>query len=109
MQFMSSKWQFWQIGQIFCTAFLLATLNGNATWAQSRFTERESTKIELEEVTNSLSAAEQRQEDLKKYIQVLDQDVGAINRALIEGAKRGQELEDSIMSVHDLKRLENSK
>ena len=93
---MSSKWQIRQIAQVFCTTLLLAAVSMEPTWAQSRINERESTKIELEEVTNSLSAAEQRQEDLKKYIEILDQDVGAINRALIKGAKRGQELEDSI-------------
>ena len=96
MHIMSSKWQIWQIAQVFCMSLLLAAVSVESIWAQSRINERESTRIELEEVTNSLSAAEQRQKDLKKYIEILDQDVGAINRALIEGAKRGQELEDSI-------------
>lgn len=85
-----------QVWRIIAAAGLLVLATINPVWAQSRTTDRQATKQELDQVSDNLSAAEQRQKDLKKQIQMLDRDVGAINRALIEGAKRGQELEDSI-------------
>ena len=81
---------------VVAAAVLLVLSTSDAGWTQSKTSDRHSSQLELEGVTNDLSAAEQRQKDLRKQIETLDRDVGAINRALIEGAKRGQELEDSI-------------
>lgn len=90
-----------QVWRIIAAAGLLVLATINPGWAQSRTTDRQATKQELDQVSDNLSAAEQRQKDLKKQIQMLDRDVGAINRALIEGAKRGQELEDSITETEE--------
>ena len=64
--------------------------------SQNTGSTRESRSLELESVEQDLSKAEQRQEILKQEIAALDRDTGAINRALIEAARRGQNLEDSI-------------
>ena len=91
----------WQIWRLMGVVTLLVFSLLNPSWAQSRLTDRESKILELEEVNNNLSTAEQRQRELKRQIQALDRDVGAINRALVEGAKRGQELEDSITETEE--------
>ncbi|NKB51711.1 MAG: peptidoglycan DD-metalloendopeptidase family protein [Rhizobiaceae bacterium] len=85
---------------LFAAGIIVLSIAGVAA-AQSSITDRQSTIEQLEAVTNSLNAAEQRQLALKKQIETLDRDVGAINRALIEGAKRGQELEKSISETEE--------
>ncbi len=82
-------------------AGVVVLLASNLAGAQSTLTDRQSTIEQLEAVTNNLNAAEQRQQELKKQIESLDRDVGAINRALVEGAKRGQELEESITETEE--------
>ena len=79
--------------------FLLMALPSSEGFAQSAAEDRQVKELELESVTEQLSDAEKRQEELKQQIAALDEDVGAINRALIEGAKRGQELETSITAT----------
>lgn len=61
--------------------------------AQNSIDTKDSKTLELEAVRRKLEEAQQKQSSLKEEIQALDRDVGAINRALIETAKRGQELE----------------
>ena len=73
-------------------AALALNLHGVTALAQSRSSDKQAKQFELESVTHNLSAAERRQAELKQQIEQLDQDMGAINRALVEGAKRGQAL-----------------
>ena len=80
-------------------ALFLAAVHPVHGQAQTPSENRQVKELELESVTQRLSDAEQRQEELKEQIAALDEDVGAINRALIEGAKRGQELETSITAT----------
>lgn len=61
--------------------------------AQNSVATKDSKTLELEAVRRKLDEARQRQSALQDEIAALDRDVGAINRALIETAKRGQELE----------------
>ena len=75
---------------------LLAGLGAGVVFAQVPPVLRDSKSLELEAVNRDLSKATQRQESLKSEIELLNQDVGAINRALIESTKRGQKLEHSI-------------
>jgi septal ring factor EnvC (AmiA/AmiB activator) len=82
-----------------CALVLFVCLHASHSSAQTRAEDRQSKTLELESVTDRLSKAEQRQEELKQQIAALDEDVGAINRALIEGAKRGQQLETSITAT----------
>ena len=80
-------------------AALALNLHGVTALAQSRSSDKQAKQLELESVTHNLSAAERRQAELKQQIEQLDQDMGAINRALVEGAKRGQALEDAITAT----------
>lgn len=83
----------------FAALFLLTGAIPASSQTQSAAEDRQIKELELESVTDQLSEAEERQEELKEQIAALDEDVGAINRALIEGAKRGQELETSITAT----------
>ncbi len=67
-----------------------------AVLAQDIVQQRDDKKIELEQVRDKIQELEEHREALKDEIAALDKDVAAINRALIEAAKRGQELEGKI-------------
>ena len=71
----------------------VAWLNGTVVSAQSSTATKEAKSLELEAVGRQLEEARERQRALREEIAALDRDVGAINRALVETAKRGQELE----------------
>ncbi|MEP0940494.1 MAG: peptidoglycan DD-metalloendopeptidase family protein [Rhizobiaceae bacterium] len=78
---------------------VMVSMQPGSGFAQSRVEDRQTKTLELEAVNEQLSNAELRQEELKGEIAALDEDVGAINRALIEGAKRGQQLETAITTT----------
>lgn len=84
-----------------CTVSWLCTdLQGQAA-TKSPFTEQQVKSLELETVNENLESAKKRQEMLRQEIEALDRDVGAINRALIESAKRGQQLEDQVTASEE--------
>ena len=60
---------------------------------------KQSQSLELESVQQDIENTKRRQQELLAEIKALDRDVGAINRALIESAKRGQALETHISKV----------
>lgn len=64
--------------------------------AQDLGQQREDREHELEQVRESLNRLSERREALRAEIKALDQDVAAINRALIEAAKRTQDLEAAV-------------
>lgn len=84
------------LGALLLVAWAWLNFNPASSLAQTRSSDKQARQLELESVGNSLEVTKRRQEELKQQIQQLDQDVGAINRALIEGARRGQALEDAI-------------
>ena len=68
--------------------------------------QKQSQSLELESVQQDIENTKRRQQELLAEIKALDRDVGAINRALIESAKRGQALETHISKVEvNLKKL----
>lgn len=64
--------------------------------AQDVVQQRNDRKIELEQVRDNLKKLEERRAALKDEIAAFDKDQAAINRALIEAAKRGQQLEGEV-------------
>ncbi|MGI9357497.1 MAG: murein hydrolase activator EnvC family protein [Rhizobiaceae bacterium] len=81
-----------------------------ATLAQDIVQQRDDKKVELEQVRDRLQELQQRRESLKEEIAALDKDAAAINRALIEAAKRGQQLEGEIAkSEHRLAKLDRTR
>ncbi len=67
-----------------------------AALGQDIVQQRDDKKIELEQVRDKIEELNEHREALRDEIAALDKDVTAINRALIEAAKRGQELEGQI-------------
>ena len=69
----------------------------------------QSKSLELEQVERNISQAIARQTALREEIERYDQDLNAINRALIQTAKRGQELESAVAGTEaELQTLEGS-
>jgi len=77
-------------------ALMLVVLLPFAAAAQDSVQKRDDRKIELEQVRENLKRLEERRAALKDEIATLDKDQAAINRALIEAAKRGQSLEGEV-------------
>lgn len=67
--------------------------------AKQRLADKQARELELERVRETVEKAKARQEALKQEIAALDGDMTAINRALIETSKRGQELEEQISGI----------
>lgn len=65
-------------------------------YAQDLGQQKEDRQNQLEQVRESLDRLSERRRGLKAEIEALEEDRGAINRALIEAAKRAQELEAQV-------------
>ncbi len=96
---------------IFPMIFLLM-LFPNVAASQSTIKNLDSKQInqnKLEKVNGNLEKIKQRQQALQNEILGFDKDIGAINRALIEAAKRGHDLEASVArSEVNLRTLEKA-
>ncbi|MEE9313489.1 MAG: peptidoglycan DD-metalloendopeptidase family protein [Rhizobiaceae bacterium] len=79
-----------------CAVLFFATIHAYSQTAQENLTTKQANQLELDQVNEKLLQMKQRREALRVEIIGLDKDIGAINRALIEATKRGQELEASI-------------
>ncbi len=66
------------------------------TPVESSIKSKEARELELDRVRINMEEAAQRQKALKEEIAAFDKDQAAVNRALIEAAKRSQELEATI-------------
>ncbi|MEL7271879.1 MAG: peptidoglycan DD-metalloendopeptidase family protein [Pseudomonadota bacterium] len=77
------------------------------TNTQEAAKQREARQQELEEVARRIRETEERQERLKKEIDTLARDMGAINRALVAAGQRGQALEEQVAETEQ--RLEDAK
>lgn len=65
-------------------------------FAQSAVQTKEVNELELERVRDTIQKAKERQQALRDEITALDQDMTAINRALIATSNRGQQLEGKV-------------
>ncbi|MEE9374800.1 MAG: peptidoglycan DD-metalloendopeptidase family protein [Rhizobiaceae bacterium] len=71
----------------------------NAQSTKNKLNKKQVNQLELDQVDEKIFQMKQRRIALKQEILGLDKDIGAINRALIEAAKKAQELETSIQKA----------
>lgn len=84
---------------LFAPVLLACLVIPAPTSAQSIVNTKQANEIELERVRETMRKTSERQQALRKEIENLDQDVAAINRALIETSKSGQDLETKVSAV----------
>lgn len=88
------------------TRFLVAALlifsgpwsvaTGFAQTTANKLSTKQTNQVKLNEIAERLKLAKERQAALRDEIAGYDKDIGAINRALIASARRGQELEAEV-------------
>ncbi|MDD9908885.1 MAG: peptidoglycan DD-metalloendopeptidase family protein [Ahrensia sp.] len=81
---------------ILCACAFASSLGGVAAASDKVLQQRDEKTGELRQVQSEIEALSARRERLEVEIAALNQDQAAINRALIEAAKRGQQLEGEV-------------
>ena len=106
------KVRFLQCFTAFSVMCVIASFNGkvaaqDSTPVQKTNEKAQSKSLELEQVEKNIAKALARQVALREEIARYNDDLGAINRALVQTAKRGQELETDISNTEaELSRLQ---